>query len=221
MDVFGRDLTDTVGVKICGIRSAEQAAEIIARGADFLGINLWPESKRYIALDQCSPWLRELGPDVPRIAVTVNASDDELQAIVESEVFEAIQLHGDESLERYEALVARGWPVFRALRVRSDDDLNPIAHFPAGPVLLDAYAPNEYGGSGETFDWQLARLASERFPQHPVFLAGGLVPENVAQAIRQAEPIAVDVASGVESSHGVKDLALVADFITAVKEARS
>ncbi len=217
MKVFGRDLTNTVGVKICGIRSGEQAADIIDCGADFLGINLWPESKRYIPLSECAPWLRELGPAVPRIAVTVNATDAELSAIVDSEVFDAVQLHGDETLARYQELLKKGWPVFRALRVRSEEDLKPISSFPHGPVLLDAYAPNDYGGSGESFDWQLASRAREYFPQHPVFLAGGLVPENVANAIEEAQPLAVDVASGVESSPGIKDIGMVADFIAAAK----
>ena len=210
---------DRVAVKICGITRGDEAHAIVAAGADALGINFWPKSKRFIALAEASPWLRELAGTVPRVAVTVNATEDELRAIHESGVIDWIQLHGDETPERVRSLSQQGLPVFKALGVKDRAMLETAADFDSPTLLLDAYAPNEYGGGGETMDWALGAEAVKRWPDRQILLAGGLTPENVAEAVRQVRPAGVDVASGVESAPGRKDLAKVRAFIEAVRSA--
>ena len=206
-----------VAVKICGIRTGEQAEAIIDAGADALGINFYPKSKRFIALGEALPWLQEIGDAVPRVAVTVNASDDELKSIADSGGIDWIQLHGDETPNRVESLIQQGLPVFRALGVKDDTMLESAAAYPGSTLLLDAYAPTEYGGSGETMDWTLGARAVEQWPNRQIVLAGGLVPDNVAAAVAQVRPAGVDVASGVESEPGMKDLGLVRAFIEAAR----
>ena len=206
-----------VAVKICGIRTGEQAEAIIDAGADALGINFYPKSKRFIALGEALPWLQEIGDAVPRVAVTVNASDDELKSIADSGGIDWIQLHGDESPNRVESLIQQGLPVFRALGVKDDTMLESAAAYTGSTLLLDAYAPTEYGGSGETMDWTLGARAVEQWPNRQIVLAGGLVPDNVAAAVAQVRPAGVDVASGVESEPGMKDLGLVRAFIEAAR----
>lgn len=208
-----------VAVKICGITRADEAHAIVDAGADALGINFWPKSKRFIALTEAMPWLHELTGTVPRVAVTVNATDDELRALHESGVIDWIQLHGDETPERVRSLTQQGLPVFKALGVKDRAMLETAADFASPTLLLDAYAPNEYGGSGETMDWALGAEAVRRWPGRQIVLAGGLNPENVSEAVRQVHPAGVDVASGVESSPGRKDLAKVRAFIEAVRSA--
>ena len=202
-------------VKICGITTGAQASAIVEAGADALGINFWPKSKRYVALEAALPWLLDLAGTVPRVAVTVNATDDELIAIYESGGIDFIQLHGDETADRVRSLTKQGLPVFKAMGVKDRATLETAADYDSITLLLDAYAPTEYGGSGETMDWSLGAEAVEKWPDRQIILAGGLKPGNVTEAIRQVRPAGVDVASGVESSPGVKDLELVRAFIEA------
>lgn len=206
-----------VAVKICGITRGDEAHAIIAAGADAIGINFWSKSKRFIPLDEAMPWLRELAGAVPRVAVTVNAPDEELRQLIDSGAIDWIQLHGDETPERVKSLTQQGLPVFKAMGVRDRVMLEVAATFESPTLLLDAYAPNEYGGSGETMDWSLGSEAVKQWPDRQIVLAGGLTPENVADAVKQVRPAAVDVASGVEISPGRKDLDKVRDFIAATK----
>lgn len=210
--LFPNDL-GRVGVKICGITTGDQASAIIEAGADALGINFWPKSKRYIALEEAKPWLSELEGAVPRVAVTVNASDEEIQAIADSGVIDWIQLHGDETPHRVESLAQQGYPVFKAMGIKDREMLSTAAAFSSSTLLLDAYAPVEYGGSGETMDWSLGAEAVQQWPDRQILLAGGLRPENVGEAIRQVNPAGVDVASGVEASPGIKDMDKVRAFL--------
>ena len=204
-------------MKICGITRADEARAIVEAGADALGINFWPKSKRFIALEEALPWLHELAGTVPSVAVTVNADDDELRRLHESAVIDWIQLHGDETPDRVRSLTQQGLPVFKALGVRDRSSLKAAAAHDSPTLLLDAYAPNEYGGSGATMDWALGAAAVQEWPDRQIVLAGGLTPENVAEAIRQVRPAAVDVASGVEISPGRKSLELVRAFIEAAR----
>jgi len=211
--------SDQVGVKICGITQGDQAGQIVALGPDAIGINFWPQSKRYIGFDQARPWLDELNGEVTRIGVFVNADSDEIIRILESGAIDHAQLHGDESIEEVESLLNKGLSVYKALGIKDSAALDNIASYPGDTILLDAYAPSEYGGTGEAFDWNLGRLAIERFTdQKKIILAGGLTPDNVAEAIQQVAPFAVDTASGVESgTPGIKDLDKVKRFIEAVR----
>ena len=208
-----------VKAKICGFTDAEEAEKAIALGADALGINFWPKSKRYLSLADGLPWLRPLAGTVTRIGVFVNATEDEIAATLDSGAIDAAQLHGDESPEQVSALIERGYHAFKALGVKDHTMLERAAEFPGETLLLDAWAPVEYGGTGETMDWALGREAVTRWPERRIVLAGGLTPENVGDAIRQVHPFGVDVASGVESGiPGRKDLDKVAAFLEAVRE---
>lgn len=213
------DAPDRVGLKICGITSGEQAEAIVAAGADALGINFWPRSKRFVEVEVAAPWLRELADMVARVAVTVNASDDELRRIHDSGAIDFLQLHGDETPDRVESLTRQGLPVFKALGVRDRESLLAAESFGGTTLLLDAYAPVDYGGTGETMDWALGAEAVNRFSGREIILAGGLRPGNVAEAIRQVHPAGVDVASGVESAPGIKDLDAVRHFLEAARTA--
>ena len=200
-------------VKICGITRPEQAAEIFALGADAVGINLWPQSKRHMPLSVAVTSLQEVAAKNALVAVLVNPNAALLDAAVASGLFQAIQLHGDETPHDVERLTNRGVNVIKALQVRDAASLPQIGEFPCRAILLDAYNPGTYGGGGHAFPWELAVRAQEMFPTKHILLSGGLNADNVSQAVQQTHPIAVDVASGVESAPGVKDLAQVARFI--------
>ncbi|MGI9243911.1 MAG: phosphoribosylanthranilate isomerase [Verrucomicrobiales bacterium] len=202
-------------VKICGITSAEDAHAVAASGADALGINFWPRSKRYIPMESARAWLPDV--EVARVGVFVNATLAEISAIVESELIDLAQLHGDETPEFAQALADRGVPFIKALGVKDEDSLSDVETYPTEGILLDAYCPGEYGGVGETFDWGLAREFVIKNPARRVILAGGLNPGNVREAIRAVEPFAVDIASGVELSPGKKDLVKVRQLIKRVR----
>ncbi len=217
---FFDDQNDQVRVKICGITQSDQAHQIVELGADAIGINFWPQSKRYIEFDQARPWLEEIGDEVTRIGVFVNADSDDITRILESGAIDYAQLHGDESPEEVDELLQKGLQAYKALGIKSASDLDRIAEYPGPTILLDAYAPTEYGGTGEAFDWNLGGLAVERFAeQKKIILAGGLTSDNIAQAVQQVRPFAVDTASGVESgTPGVKDLDKVKAFIDKAKK---
>lgn len=200
-------------VKICGITRPEQAAEIFALGADAVGINLWPKSKRHMPLSVAEASLRDVATKNALVAVLVNPDDALLAAAIGCDLFQALQLHGDETPTDVERLMKRGVNIIKALQVRDAASLPQIGEFPCAAILLDAYNPGTYGGGGHAFPWELAVRAQEMFPDKNILLSGGLNADNVRQSVQQTHPIAVDVASGVESAPGVKDLAQVARFI--------
>jgi phosphoribosylanthranilate isomerase len=199
-------------VKICGIKTVPDAQRCVAAGADALGLNFYPESSRYVDLDSARAIAAAVAGKIELIGLFVNASESDVTAIRDALQLAFVQFHGDESPE----LVGRFTPrAFRAFRVRSDSLRDEVLRFPGEHVLVDTYVPGARGGTGATFDWSWAApLARER----KLFLAGGLHPENVADAIRAVHPYAVDVASGVESSPGVKDPLLVERFVERAKQ---
>jgi len=205
-------------VKICGITQPQQAAEIFALGADAVGINLWPKSKRYMPLSIALSALQDVSAHHTLVAVLVNPDQTLLDATVKSGLFRALQLHGDETPLDVERLMERGAHVIKALQVRDAASLMQIGDYPCSSILLDAYNPETYGGGGHAFPWELAVRAKELYPDKQILLSGGLTPNNVRLAVQQTQSVAVDVASGVESQPGIKDLAQVARFIA---EARS
>lgn len=206
------------GVKICGVTRADQAGAIVSAGADAIGVNFWPRSKRYLPLAEARPWLAELAGAVVRVGVFVNATDEELRAARDAGCLDFLQLHGDETPERLAALLGEGLPVFKAAGLGDRAEGEKAAAFPGDSLLLDAHAPSEYGGTGRTADWSLAAEAVQRQPEREIVLAGGLSPENVAEAVARVASAGVDTASGVESAPGVKDLAKVRDFLAAARD---
>lgn len=210
---------DRLSVKICGITQPEQARQIIGLGADALGINFWPRSKRYIDPARAAEWLPDFRDQTTLVAVTVNPDASLLEQIIRGGLVHIVQLHGDESPEMVARLIDQGVAIIKALQVRDRASLDQIADFPCQTILLDAYNPGLYGGGGETFPWELAALARDQFPDKRIILSGGLTADNVRHAIEETHPAAVDVASGVETSPGMKDLALVKRFIEAARAA--
>ncbi len=202
-----------VKVKICGLTRLEDALLAVRLGADALGFNFWPGSKRIVDPDAARAIVDLLPPLVSAVGVFVNQPPTEVLATAARSGIGAVQLHGDEPYED-----CNGYPIpaIKALRVAGPESLAEMHRYRVKAFLLDAPSPG-YGGSGATFDWSVARAAAE---QVPVLLAGGLTPDNVADAIRAVRPFAVDVASGVERAPGQKDPDKLARFIERAKETR-
>jgi len=209
-------------VKICGVTEAAQAEAIAEAGADFIGINFWPGSKRYLAPEKAAEWVENLSREISLVGVFVNPDPSYLHEIASLNALFAFQLHGDETPEMCAQLMERGHKVIKAFQVRDASTLDLIEAYPVSDVLLDAYHPGERGGTGATFAWEHAREFSARYRDKHLWLSGGLTPDNVFAAIGAVElPYAVDVASGVESgSPGIKDLAKVKEFIRQAKRER-
>jgi phosphoribosylanthranilate isomerase len=203
-------------VKVCGVTSLEDARAAVEAGADALGFNLYPASPRYVSAGVARAIIEALPPDVVAIGVFVNAGPpEEVARVAEEAGFRFVQLHGDETPE-YCARVGGG-RVIKALRVNPAFEPDEAACYSTEAVLLDAYVEGERGGTGHTFDWGVARRVSEVVAH--LYLAGGLRPSNVAEAVRAVKPFAVDVCSGVESAPGRKDAELMRRFVESVRRA--
>jgi len=205
-------------VKICGITSLEDALAACEFGADALGFNFAEEAKarnRYIDPDDAAAIVAQLPPFVITVAVCVN---DSTERMLEYRTFlDRMQLHGEEPVEQCSVFGANAIKAFRA---RPGFDVAAMRGYEsAGAYLLDAFAPDARGGTGKTFDWDVARAGVSL--GKPLFLAGGLTPENVAEAVRIVRPYAVDTAGGVESAPGKKDHAKLKGFIENAKRAVS
>lgn len=212
---FFRKPSNHVGVKICGVRNEADAIAAIECGADALGFILYPGSKRYIQWQMEAAWIRKLPVEISRIGVLVDATPHEARRLLEMDLFDGLQLHGEESREYCESLAACHKPVLKALRLRSVELLERVRGYPVFGFLIDGCREGAFGGTGVQFDWKMLR--DVRF-EKPFIAAGGLTPENVAEAIRTLRPYAVDVASGVENSEGFKDKKKMQDFVAAVRE---
>ncbi|HZZ85650.1 MAG TPA: phosphoribosylanthranilate isomerase [Anaeromyxobacteraceae bacterium] len=199
-------------VKICGITRLEDALLAAELGADALGFNFWPGSRRYVAPEAVREIVRRLPPFVFAVGVFVNAMRSEIWTASGEAGVNAIQLHGDEPVGECSQY---NFPVLYRLRAGEAWDEAALARSQARAFLLDTPSATQ-GGTGVAFDWSLARSV---IGGKPVVLAGGLTPENVGEAVRRVRPFAVDVASGVESSPGVKDPEKLARFVEAVHRA--
>ena len=205
-------MTGGVLVKICGITRPEDALWASGLGADALGFNFWRGSRRYLPPRSAAAIIAALPPSVLPVGVLVDPSEEELLEAVRVSGVRAVQLHGDEP----PALCAKApVPVVKAIRIEDRHSLSALRAYAVSAFLLDSASPG-YGGSGTSFDWS---VAAEIGATVPVWLAGGLTPENVAEAIRRVRPRGVDVASGVESAPGQKDKRLVEAFIRNAKSA--
>lgn len=204
-------------VKVCGLTTAANAQAVVAAGADAIGVNFWPGSKRFVEPAQAAGWLGELGGMVCRVGLFVDASYEAIAAIVDWGVLDALQLHGEESPELLEQIAAFGLPVIRAIGVDQSPPVAAVRAVATPFILLDTHVPGQRGGTGRTFRWDLFRATAEEFPRKFFILAGGLTPENVGLAVAEARPHAVDVAGGVESAPGVKDPDKVRALVQAVR----
>ena len=204
-------------VKFCGITNLDDAQEAVRLGAWAIGLNHHPESPRFCEPDVAVEISAALRRRLEIVGVFVNPTLAQLAAAAEDEWLTMVQLHGDEGPAFCrEAARRTGCKVIKALRVRSAADVRAAEAYRADFHLLDAHRPGTSGGTGESFDWGLLGV---RRSEVPLILAGGLTPENVAEGVAAAQPIAVDVASGVEAEPGVKDHALMAAFLERAQRA--
>ncbi|MDT8446331.1 MAG: phosphoribosylanthranilate isomerase [bacterium] len=190
-------------VKICGLTQADQAQAIARMGADALGFILYPKSPRYVAPERLPELTAGLPPLITLVGVFVNETKERVLAICQRYGLDLAQLHGEESPEYCDWLSAQGQRWIKAFRVGGPEDLAQMDAYGAGFILLDAKSNEAYGGTGEVFDWSLARQAKG---ERRIILAGGLGEHNLEEALSKLRPYGVDLSSRIEISPGIKDL---------------
>ena len=199
-------------VKICGFTNAENARQAALAGADAIGLVFYDKSPRHVNIDVAREIVAALPPFVNRVGLFVNANPSLIDEVLCEVALDTLQFHGDETVNE---CMQYGMPFIKSVGVSSETDLIKIADdfSKASALLLDSYSSNSYGGTGKSFDWSLARVEIDL----PVILAGGLNSDNVAEAISQVKPYAVDASSGVESAKGVKDIDKIKSFISNIR----
>jgi phosphoribosylanthranilate isomerase len=202
----------SIKVKICGITRPEDAATAVQAGADLLGLVFYDQSPRYVDLAVAAEIVRAIPPYVLRVGLFVNATPKQVAEAIARCGLQMLQFHGDETPEYCGQF---GMTTMKAFRVKGAETLDLLNQYPTEAWLLDTHVKGQFGGTGQTFDWGLAARAVQ-FGK-PVFLAGGLTPGNVTEAVRAVRPYGVDVSGGVESAPGRKDPVKVKAFIQAAK----
>ena len=209
-----------IKVKICGLRTVGDVAAAAAAGANYVGFVFFAKSPRYVSIAQARELALEVPVGIAKVALVVNASDAELDAITDAVPLDMLQLHGQETPERVAEVKARyGLPVMKAIGIRDEADLAQIALYSdvADQILIDAKVSKDGalpGGNGLAFDW---KLISRKYWTVPWMLAGGLTAENAALAVQMTGARQLDLSSGVESAPGVKDAAKIAAFTVAAR----
>lgn len=201
-----------VKVKICGITCLEDALTAVEAGADALGFVFYPQSPRHIFPEQALDIIRRLPPFVQTVGLFVNEELSIVNTTADQCGLDIIQLHGDETPEYCESVRRR---IIKAFRVKDITTLDSLVQYHVSGYLLDAWSPVTYGGTGQTFNWEIAAKAAT---SQSIILAGGLTPDNVARAVAAVKPYAVDVSSGVESAPGKKDAMLIRAFVIAARQ---
>lgn len=201
-----------VKVKICGITNLDDAMMSVESGADALGFVFYEKSPRHVTPEQASEIIRLMPPFVQIVGLFVNQTAETINRLSDFCRLDVVQLHGDETPEFCTDIRRR---VIKALRVRDFTSLEQMSGYDISAFLLDAWSPAAYGGTGQTFNWDIASIAAK---SRRVILAGGLTPENVAEAIVKTRPYAVDVSSSLELTPGKKDAAKICAFIRNAKE---
>ncbi len=200
-----------VRVKICGITTVEDALQAVEAGADAIGLVFHDKSPRYVFPEQATAIVRSLPPFVQAVGLFVNAEPDFVNTTADLCRLDLVQLHGDEPPDYCDRVNRR---IVKAFRIKDITSLDPIKDYRVAGHLLDAYSPTVYGGTGMTFNWEIATIAKK---YGPVILAGGLTPDNVRKAVESVAPYAVDVSGGVESAPGRKDPEKVREFVRRAK----
>jgi phosphoribosylanthranilate isomerase len=217
-------MTHRTRIKICGMTRREDVHSAVAAGADALGFNFYPASPRYVNAEQAASLMMQVPPFVNAVGLFVNADPEMVAKIIQSVPISMLQFHGDETIQQCCEIADQARrPFMRAVRVKADMTAADLLEYDrlcrsssqwfAG-LLLDAFVEG-YGGGGKVFDWSL--IPKELAPR--LVLSGGLNAHNATDAVRQVQPFAVDVSSGVESAKGIKDAAKIEAFIQAVRQA--
>jgi len=203
-------------VKICGITNLEDALLSAKFGADALGFNFYEKSPRYIAPEKAREIIKELPAHVLKVGVFVNESLNEIIEIAATVKLDTIQLHGEETPKSAKELKAKtNLEIIKAFRISPEFKPENVLQYEVDAILLDSYSQREHGGTGETFDWDIAKKVQEIFPK--MYLAGGLSVENITEAILAVKPFAVDACSSLEEVRGIKNHTKVINFIFQVK----
>jgi len=200
-----------VKVKICGITTLDDALMAVAAGADALGFVFFEKSPRCINPVAAAKIIAKLPPFVQTVGLFVNEEIEQINWTADFCGLDVVQLHGDEIPEDCQAVNRR---IIKAFRVQNIVSIDPLKKYQVSGYLLDAWCPDCYGGTGKTFNWEVAAAARQ---YGRIILAGGLSPDNVAEAVRVVQPYGVDVSSGVESAPGKKDGEKVKAFIKRAK----
>ncbi|MEQ1598113.1 MAG: phosphoribosylanthranilate isomerase [Methylotenera sp.] len=205
-------------VKICGITRVEDAISAVHAGADAIGLVFYAQSPRFVTIEQAQKIVAAIPPFISVVGLFVNAPQAEIEIVLSQVKLDILQFHGDESPQDCNQVCEQiKMPYYKAIRVKAGTNLVQYAtEFEcAKALLLDAHSESAFGGTGQTFDWNLIPKSLTK----PVILAGGLTAENVASAIQQVLPYAVDVSGGVELTKGIKDAAKIAAFMQGVSNA--
>lgn len=200
-------------IKFCGITRVEDALAAVKLGVNYLGFNFFPQSKRFIQPAAAAAITRSLPPTVERVGVFVNEEPEKVKLIARQTALSLLQFHGDEDLDYLKQFSE--WPVIKAVRLKTSADIVTAQSFAKTCefLLLDAFSAGEFGGTGKTIEEPLLEEFKSSGLFAKTFLAGGLNPENVAAKVSRFKPYAVDVAGGIESAPGVKDLKLMNEFV--------
>ena len=205
----------SVRIKICGITNPEDGLAAVDAGADALGFMLYEASPRHVSPEVAANMVRQLPPFTAKVGVFVNPTEETVRKMISECGLDTLQFHGDETPEfcrRFSPL-----KVYKAFRIQGLESLQSLPLYQTDAWLLDSFVMGKPGGSGATFNWDLAVEAKKL--GHPIILAGGLTPQNVADAVRKVRPYAVDVSSGVEMVPGKKDHAKMHAFVQAALNA--
>lgn len=199
-------------IKVCGFTQAQNAHDAAMLGIDAIGLVFYEKSPRCVDTQQAREIVQALPPFVSRVGLFVNADSDFIDEVLCEVPLDTLQFHGDETPQQ---CAQYAMPFIKALRMQSTTDLRALSedYHQASGLLLDAFSQAAYGGTGEQFDWSLAKADIDL----PIILAGGMNAQTVSAAIAQVNPYAVDVSSGVESAKGVKDIAKIQEFIQQVR----
>lgn len=202
----------TVRIKVCGITRPEDARSAAGAGVDAIGMVFYAPSPRYLRVEDAPAIVGAAGPFVTSVALFVNPDPDHVSRVLEVAQPHLLQFHGDED---HAFCASFGHPYLKAIRIKPDTDIAAaIAQYPdASGFLFDTWNADAYGGTGKTFDWSRLQGVSG----FPLILAGGLNPDNVAQAVERVSPYGVDVSGGVESAPGIKDPDKMARFVAAAR----
>ena len=195
-------------IKICGLTNANNAREASLLGIDAIGLVFYDKSPRHVDVESALEIVNALPPFINRVGLFVNADSSFVDEVLCEVPLDTLQFHGDESVVE---CTQYAMPFIKALRVNQETNITQMAddYHQASGLLLDAFNKDTYGGTGESFDWSLAKVDIDL----PIILAGGLNPNTVADAVSQVNPYAVDVSSGVESEPGIKDIDKIRKFI--------
>ncbi len=201
--------SDHISLKICGITQEDIAQQLIELGVDALGFNFWPQSKRYLEPKAAQAWVPQLKGSVIRIGLFVNQPLEHIKALYKQGLFDYAQLHGEETVAFTQELISLGMPCIKALRIKDEQDIHLIDEFSntdISALLLDAYHPQEQGGSGQSFDWSIMSHPNITQTTIPIILAGGINTSNISVAAQVPGIVALDLASGAESTPGIQDI---------------